>query len=327
MVKEAGTRKCSHCGQNGHNSRTCNGIKNGLKLFGVTILEKQKQTIKKSLSLGNLDSLIDKNSQIVEDGYSSDGYIGSNRDSASHGKKKGNPWSEEEHRVFLAGLKKLGKGDWKGISKKYVRSRTPTQVASHAQKYFQRKASSSSSSDNKNRRSSLFDITLKDSVLASQKSPELPFITSSPQASDSSSALPLENTTEIPTNEETPVKIMNQFPHLWLNNYIAHPPIAAWGVPNYSGIPYMLPKPVPNIMNYENPMVAYSFMPYNCAANAPKPAHSSAIPTPESLLPLASSTTKKDSMELDLKIGPPPEPSQGQGASLATQDSGPISVL
>ena len=27
-------------------------------------------------------------------------------------------------------------GDWRGISRHFVQSRTPTQVASHAQKYF-----------------------------------------------------------------------------------------------------------------------------------------------------------------------------------------------
>ncbi|CAL9156586.1 unnamed protein product [Musa hybrid cultivar] len=39
----------------------------------------------------------------------------------------GTPWTEEEHRMFLLGLQKLGKGDWRGISRTYVASRTPTQ--------------------------------------------------------------------------------------------------------------------------------------------------------------------------------------------------------
>lgn len=66
----------------------------------------------------------------------------------------GFPWSEDEHRLFLTGLEKLGKGDWRGISRNYVTTRTPTQVASHAQKYFLRQASLVK----KKRRSSLFDL-------------------------------------------------------------------------------------------------------------------------------------------------------------------------
>ena len=66
----------------------------------------------------------------------------------------GTPWTEEEHRMFLLGLQKLGKGDWRGISRNFVISRTPTQVASHAQKYFIRQTNST----RRKRRSSLFDM-------------------------------------------------------------------------------------------------------------------------------------------------------------------------
>jgi SHAQKYF class myb-like DNA-binding protein len=43
-------------------------------------------------------------------------------------KRKGVPWSEEEHRLFLLGLAKFGKGDWRSISRHFVLTRTPTQV-------------------------------------------------------------------------------------------------------------------------------------------------------------------------------------------------------
>lgn len=67
----------------------------------------------------------------------------------------GVPWTEEEHKLFLLGLQRVGKGDWKGISRNFVKSRTSTQVASHAQKYFIRR----SNLNRRRRRSSLFDMT------------------------------------------------------------------------------------------------------------------------------------------------------------------------
>ncbi|XP_010543227.2 PREDICTED: transcription factor DIVARICATA [Tarenaya hassleriana] len=70
-------------------------------------------------------------------------------------RKKGIPWTEEEHRRFLMGLKKYGKGDWRNISRNFVTTRTPTQVASHAQKYFIRQLAGGKDK----RRSSIHDIT------------------------------------------------------------------------------------------------------------------------------------------------------------------------
>nr|XP_004249950.1 transcription factor SRM1 [Solanum lycopersicum] len=70
-------------------------------------------------------------------------------------RKKGTPWTEEEHRLFLIGLDKYGKGDWRSISRNVVVTRTPTQVASHAQKYYLRQQSMKK----ERKRSSIHDIT------------------------------------------------------------------------------------------------------------------------------------------------------------------------
>ncbi|KAF1873939.1 hypothetical protein Lal_00013904 [Lupinus albus] len=165
-------RKCSHCGNIGHNSRTCTSFKGtsfvGLRLFGVQLdissssslssSSSSSVTIKKSFSMNSFSLpspyssskiiTIDEYSDKTFVGYLSDGLIGPTQE-----RKKGVPWTEEEHRAFIFGLEKLGKGDWRGISRNYVPTKTPTQVASHAQKYFLRLTTL----NNKKRRSSLFD--------------------------------------------------------------------------------------------------------------------------------------------------------------------------
>ncbi|WOG95981.1 hypothetical protein DCAR_0415311 [Daucus carota subsp. sativus] len=85
-------------------------------------------------------------------------------------RKKGLAWTEEEHRQFLRGLKKYGKGDWRNISRNFVTSRTPTQVASHAQKYFIRQLSGGKDK----RRSSIHDITTVNLAEAKSTSPDNP---------------------------------------------------------------------------------------------------------------------------------------------------------
>lgn len=92
------------------------------------------------------------------------GHFGNFNGDSNHGgkasrsdqeRRKGIAWTEEEHRLFLIGLDKYGKGDWRSISRNYVVTRTPTQVASHAQKYFIRL----NSMNKDRRRSSIHDIT------------------------------------------------------------------------------------------------------------------------------------------------------------------------
>lgn len=74
------TRRCSHCSNNGHNSRTCpnrGGGGGGVKLFGVRLTD--GSIIKKSASMGNLSAHYHQDSPPpssdpvhVSDGYLSD---------------------------------------------------------------------------------------------------------------------------------------------------------------------------------------------------------------------------------------------------------------
>ncbi|KAL2335938.1 hypothetical protein Fmac_010384 [Flemingia macrophylla] len=68
-------------------------------------------------------------------------------------------WTEVEHKLFLLGLEKCGKGDWVNISRRYVKTKTSTQIASHAQKYYLRL---DCKKDKRRRRRSIHDISLQD---------------------------------------------------------------------------------------------------------------------------------------------------------------------
>lgn len=46
-------------------------------------------------------------------------------------------WSDEEHNLFLKGLEMYGRGSWSNIAK-HVKTRTSTQVISHARSYFRK---------------------------------------------------------------------------------------------------------------------------------------------------------------------------------------------
>lgn len=75
------------------------------------------------------------------------------------GGRRGIPWSKDEHRRFLLGLDYCGKGHWRTIARKFVGTRTPSQVASHAQKFFQRRQKVSMGKTGDKRRASINDIT------------------------------------------------------------------------------------------------------------------------------------------------------------------------
>ncbi|MED6154901.1 hypothetical protein PIB30_000402 [Stylosanthes scabra] len=176
------SRTCSQCGNNGHNSRTCidashsaapvSGAgspprENAIMLFGVRLTTAEgsssSTSFRKSASMGNLsqfDQIPPQDPTVADAGYVSDDVV--HASGRSRERKRGVPWTEEEHKLFLLGLHKVGKGDWRGISRNFVKTRTPTQVASHAQKYFLRRHNQ----NRRRRRSSLFDITT-DTVMES----------------------------------------------------------------------------------------------------------------------------------------------------------------
>ncbi|KAK3223194.1 hypothetical protein Dsin_010219 [Dipteronia sinensis] len=163
------SRSCSQCGNNGHNSRTCaeaaaaagvggaaagSSAENGIMLFGVRVVEASSFSFRKSASMNNLSQFDQPpHDSNADAGYVSDDVV--HASGRSRERKRGVPWTEEEHKLFLLGLQKVGKGDWRGISRNFVKTRTPTQVASHAQKYFLRRFNQ----NRRRRRSSLFDIT------------------------------------------------------------------------------------------------------------------------------------------------------------------------
>ncbi|KAI3905190.1 hypothetical protein MKX01_017436 [Papaver californicum] len=203
------TRKCSHCSNNGHNARTC-ATNKVVKLFGVRLDaggSSSSSSMRKSVSMCNLTTLSNNgsfqnlsnlgnhdssspggddqnnnNNGHINDGYASEDFVKGSSSSCRE-RKKGVAWTEEEHKMFLLGLQKLGKGDWRGISRNYVITRTPTQVASHAQKYFIRQCNMS----RRKRRSSLFDMVADESADAPQVGSALP---DHPQAETQNITLP-----------------------------------------------------------------------------------------------------------------------------------------
>lgn len=84
------TRRCSHCAQQNHNSRTC--PERGVRLFGVRIndqqAEKREDNMRKSASMGNLSNYScvtaeqseEDKGNAAPDGYLSDGLVHGTRD-------------------------------------------------------------------------------------------------------------------------------------------------------------------------------------------------------------------------------------------------------
>ena len=128
----------------------------------------------------------------------------------------GKRWTEEEHKLFLIGLNQLGKHDWKEISQKFVITKTPAQIASHAQKYFLRQAEA----NKMKRRPSVFDLTLQNEAEISPSAPKDCQVsrTRKSDAESSSESLPLD----VPP--------------------LAQIPASVCGAPSYCQIPSMVTK-------------------------------------------------------------------------------------
>ncbi|XP_022933345.1 transcription factor MYB1R1-like isoform X1 [Cucurbita moschata] len=184
-----------------------------IMLFGVRVVV---DSMRKSVSLNNLsqyeqpheaadvianDNMNDpvsvNHKDVVAAGYASaDDAVPNACGNRERERKRGVPWTEEEHKLFLIGLQQVGKGDWRGISRNFVKTRTPTQVASHAQKYYLRR----SNLNRRRRRSSLFDITT-DTVTA------VPMVENSVQLQETASqshSLTPSNQLEISKNNVIP---------------------------------------------------------------------------------------------------------------------------
>ncbi|KAK1387681.1 hypothetical protein POM88_015859 [Heracleum sosnowskyi] len=104
---------------------------------------------------GNFDDIVEEDIEIQEETRKAE-MKEEARNVTSRPKKRGVPWTMDEHDLFLRGLQQEGKGEWKTISRKYLPTKTPTQIASHAQKFEKRKYSKTPP---EKRRRSINDIT------------------------------------------------------------------------------------------------------------------------------------------------------------------------
>ncbi|ERN00693.1 transcription factor SRM1 [Amborella trichopoda] len=160
---------------------------------------------------------------------------------AEQERKKGTPWTEEEHRLFLLGLDKFGKGDWRSISRNYVITRTPTQVASHAQKYFIRL----NSMNRDRRRSSIHDITSVNTSGVS--SPHGPITGQSGSSIGTTNKHPLHNSGVVRGGASM---MGGHYPHIVpaaVGTPVIIPPPPGYGAPPYI-VPVAYPVP-PNMMH------------------------------------------------------------------------------
>ncbi|KAJ4846366.1 hypothetical protein Tsubulata_010971 [Turnera subulata] len=176
--------RCTHCGEEGHNWSTCKK-KLGIRLFGVQCIQgcqstpnnprsrsrSSSSTSPPNSSLPRSDTSTTCNSVLEIDFAAA---ASSSSPPSRKTRAAANPWTKEEHKQFLSGLEKYGKGNWRDIARNCVPSRTSTQVASHAQKHFVRQeqiASNTRPTPKRRRRQSIFDSSINITSTASPDSP------------------------------------------------------------------------------------------------------------------------------------------------------------
>ncbi|KAM4077528.1 hypothetical protein ACJW30_12G144700 [Castanea mollissima] len=295
MVRE---RKCSQCGLTGHNFRTCttsvisNNANNNanaaacIKIFGVYLQNNVN---------GNVEN---KKSQVVRE-----------PSIAIDQKTKVKRWTEEEHQLFLTGLNQLGKHDWKEISQKFMTTKTPAQIASHAQKYFLRQAET----NKMKRRPSVFDLTLQNEAEISPSSPKDCQVsqTKKSDAESSSESLVLD----IPP--------------------LAQIPASVCGAPSYCQIPSMVGMPG-SALFIPNPMVNFASQSHLCwlpgtqqtfCTRASGVIDPSDIPSPPSFRrSLSDLGNRLSSIARDVEELTIGQPQTSRGITVSTQTSGAIRV-
>uniref|UniRef100_A0A803N1X0 Uncharacterized protein n=1 Tax=Chenopodium quinoa TaxID=63459 RepID=A0A803N1X0_CHEQI len=100
-----------------------------------------------------------ENGEVCVPKYKDDNYenYDNGQDSFIHNNAKYTQWSKDEHRLFLIGEVIYGGGDWRSIARMIVKTRSSTQVASHAQKFHDREKKPKNT-----KRASIHDITTVD---------------------------------------------------------------------------------------------------------------------------------------------------------------------